>query len=166
MKLKAAALIIASSVLISQNAMAERDFGQIYVECGLGALIAPNTHWVAVVTNITWDLGTTAISSELSSPDSCKGSSSQSAAFIHESYEPLAKDLAQGQGQHLTALMTIPGCDSNVQPEMATALRGDFAKMVGQTDYSEMTQMQKSEGLYNIFQKNLQSNFANACNVG
>ena len=165
MKFKSAALFIASSMLMAQTVSA-RDFGQIYVECGLGAVIAPDTAWVAVSTNITWDLGTTAVLSELSSPESCSGSSSRSAAFIHEGYAPLVMDLAQGQGDHLTALMSIPGCDAAVQPELADALRGDFAQMVGQSDYSEMNQMQKSEGLYNIFQKKMQSDFANSCNIG
>lgn len=164
---KLAALLFASTMVMAQGAYAQRDFGQIYVECGLGALIAPNTAWVAVVTNITWDLGTTAISSELSTPESCKGGDSQAAAFIHESYEPLAMDLAQGNGDHLAALMAIPGCDASVQPELSNAMRADFAEMVGQTNYSNMNQMEKSEGLYNIFQKNLNTQqFAASCNIG
>lgn len=169
MKIKYVAILLASLMVVAQSASAKdsRDFGQIYVECGLGGLIAQHTPWAAVITNVTWDLGTTAISSELSSPDSCKGQSSQSAAFIHESYEPLAMDLAHGQGEHLSALMSIPGCDAAVQPALAKALRTDFAKMVGQPDYSKMNQMQKSEGLYNIFQKNLQAQpFAGSCNIG
>lgn len=45
------------------QAKSNRTFGQIYTQCGLGAMIAPHTPVVAAITNVTWDLGTTAISS-------------------------------------------------------------------------------------------------------
>lgn len=50
-----------------------REFADIYTDCGLGALIAPNNGAVAAVTNVTWDSGTTAVSSDASSAESCKG---------------------------------------------------------------------------------------------
>jgi len=39
------------------------------------------------VTNVTWDLGTTAISSDISSQDSCQGGKVKVRVFINNSYE-------------------------------------------------------------------------------
>ena len=71
---------------IPQNSQA-REFADIYTECGLGAMIAPRNEAVAAVTNVTWDLGTTAISSDISSQDSCQGGKVKVRVFINNSYE-------------------------------------------------------------------------------
>ena len=62
----------ASLLVFSSMSFADREFADIYTECGLGAMIAPNNEAVAAVTNVTWDLGTTAISSDASSEENCK----------------------------------------------------------------------------------------------
>ncbi len=94
------ALGLLSAVTLTQPAMA-REFADIYTECGLGAMIAPRNEAVAAVTNVTWDLGTTAVSSNVSSPDSCSGGKQKAAAFIHDAYASLKTDLASGYGAHL-----------------------------------------------------------------
>ena len=38
-----------------------------YVECGIGAAIFPEVHWAAATSNVTWDLGSTALTSAISS---------------------------------------------------------------------------------------------------
>ena len=79
-----------------------REFGEIYTDCGLGGLIGSAigskedtlANVAAVVTNITFDLGTTAISSNTTSPETCARGKEQTAAFIYESYESLETDIA------------------------------------------------------------------------
>ena len=44
-----------------------------YVQCGIGAAIFKNNKTAAIISNIIWDLGTTAISSQTSSPETCEG---------------------------------------------------------------------------------------------
>jgi len=127
-----------------------RDFADIYTDCGLGALIAPDNDAVAAVTNVTWDLGTTAISSNISSPDTCKGGQGRVASFIYESYEALAQDLAVGNGDYLNALITLTGCDEADRAALARVLREDFAQLVAQPDYTGQTRYAKAEALYNI----------------
>ncbi|KAK6021080.1 RNA polymerase sigma factor family, partial [Ostertagia ostertagi] len=113
---------------LSQQAMA-RDFGAIYQQCGLGGAMNPDSPGWAVSTNITWDWGTTAIMSDVSSPESCKGGSAKKAAYIHEAYPKLAQDLSRGEGKHLTALMTLAGCSADTQKTVATGLRADLAQL-------------------------------------
>src|SRR3989338_65651 len=108
--LRASALALLGAAALAQPAMA-REFADIYTECGLGALIAPRNEAVAAVTNVTWDLGTTAISSNISSPQTCTGGKPKAAAFIYDPYQSLETDLASGYGAHLDTLMPLVGYD-------------------------------------------------------
>lgn len=131
-----------------------REFADIYTECGLGALIAPRNEAVAAVTNVTWDLGTTAISSNISSPDTCKGGQARAAAFIHDAYASLESDIASGQGEHLNTLMTLAGKNTAEAQGFIAALRNDFSKAVADASYSSKTRFEKAETLYNLVYKN------------
>jgi len=126
-----------------------REFADIYTECGLGAIIAPNNPAVAAVTNVTWDLGSTAISSDASCPENCKGGQEETAALINDSYEHLETDLASGRGEYLQMLLLLveptEGEEAFVQD-----LRADFALLVAQDDYATMSRFQKAEALYNL----------------
>jgi hypothetical protein len=144
--------IAAAAFCFAQSASA-REFADIYTECGLGAMIAPNNAAVAAVTNVTWDLGTTAISSNASSADSCKGGKTKTAAYIFQSYAQLEKDLAKGQGQHLTALMTIAGCAADTQADVARSLREGFASSVASPAYATQTRYERAETLFNQVQQ-------------
>jgi len=133
----------------SQPAMS-REFADIYTECGLGAMIAPRNGAVAAVTNVTWDWGTTAISSNISSPDTCKGGQEKTAAFINDSYESLEKDLASGSGAYLDTLMLLAGVNAQAKPEFITALRSDFAEVVADANYTDQSRFEKAQTLYRL----------------
>ena len=146
--------IIGASVLFmySQPAMS-REFADIYEDCGLGAMIAPRNPAVAAVTNVTWDCGTTAISSNSSSPDTCTGGKEKTAAFINNSFESLESDLASGSGTYLDTLTVLTGHEG-VKQEFIAALRNDFAQLVAARDYTNKSRFQKAEALYNLVYKN------------
>ena len=137
---------------------AAREFGEIYTDCGIGGLIGsaigPEDDTVArvaaVVTNITWDLGTTAISSNMTSPDSCARGKAKTAAFIYESYESLENDLASGHGTYLDALAALAGHDGQAQQRFIAALRSGFAKLVAAPDYNAQSRYTQAEALYNL----------------
>lgn len=136
------------------SANAERAFGDIYTECGIGAGIFPKHEVMAAISNVTWDLGTTAITSNYSSEDSCKGKEVASAAFIHGTYSALEQDIAKGEGQHLSALMDIMNCDASARANVVHAVRADFSNAVSADTYSTATSAEKSEQLYNIVNAN------------
>ena len=83
--------ILIVTLALRQIGMA-REFAEIYTDCGIGGMIAPRSDAVVAITNVTWDLGTTAISSNISSPDSCSGGQAEKAVFIHDSYDVLELD--------------------------------------------------------------------------
>ena len=135
----------------------DKSFGQIYTDCGIGGLItSPFSEGVghdffAVLSNIVWDLGTTAISSNISSVDTCaSGKKEKVAAFINSSYQELEKDLAKGEGVYLDTLVSMAKPENMDNTSYKTQLRTNFSNIVSSVDYEKMNQYQKSESLYNI----------------
>ncbi len=121
------AAAVALSTLAPLQAQAQgRDVGQIYTECGLGGAIAPTSDVVAAITNITFDLGTTAISSNLSSPETCNGGKEvKAAALIINNTVALENEAAAGQGATLAALEAVSGCSTrNLRSDLAAAPAG------------------------------------------
>jgi len=128
-----------------------RTFNEIYTDCGLGGMIFQNVRVAAVVSNIVWDFGTTAISSDITSPSSCMGGKAQTAAFIYRSYEALEADIAAGEGDYLDALAVLTGVEQKAA--FAASLRRDFALYVNSDDFSKQTRLQKTSTLYDLVLK-------------
>ncbi|MCK5877985.1 MAG: DUF3015 family protein [Candidatus Marithrix sp.] len=139
-------IIIVSLMMYSQFSMAVREFADIYVECGIGAIIAPTNDTVAIITNVTWDSGTTAVMTNISSPETCQGGKAKVAAFIHESYETLEEELANGSGTYLDSLMALAGHES----QQLADLRSGFSKIVAKSNYVDQNRFEKSNALYNL----------------
>ncbi len=139
-----------STALMLTTEANTREFADIYTECGLGAMIAPNNEVVAAITNVTWDLGTTAISSNASSEDSCKGSSAATAAIIYQTYPALEKDIANGTGEHLTALLHVAGVTDADHAAIIASLRPAFSEVVAVNGYANVERKDKAETLYNL----------------
>lgn len=135
----------------------------MFEDCGLGQWIAGGTGdgWVAITTNVTWDLGTTATTSQMSSPSTCAGPSFAAAKFINQTYPSLEQETVQGNGEHLVAVMDILGCEQSVQPAVSKAIRSDFAEQVSKVDYSTLSNNAKAESYYNIVIKHSSTQ----CNV-
>ncbi len=124
----------------------DRSFGEIYTQCGLGGLIASDAPVIAVITNITWDLGTTAISSNVSSDGTCAKKSAKVASFINTSYDKLEKELAQGEGEYLDSLVSMTKPADTTKEAYVASIRADFSKVVA----SNASAYDKKEALYNI----------------
>ena len=143
-----AAKVFAMTILVlgafSQPAIS-RDFPDIYTECGIGAMLAPKNPAFASVSNFTWDYGTTAISSNISSPDTCKGGEAKVASFIYDSYEPLEKDLASGNGTFLDTLMVLAGVDPQSKQQFTDA----------SSSYTDQSRFEKAETLYSLVYKHV-----------
>lgn len=145
------AVAIAAVSLTASQAASARDFGQIYLECGLGALLFPTNETLAAITNVTWDSGTTAVSSNVSSADTCAGGKKKTAAFIMQSYAQLEQDLARGQGTHVSALMVAAGCPSQAQASLTAGMRQDLAVQVSAPAYASATRYDQAKVMYEQF---------------
>ena len=145
---------IAILMVLPQMALARN----VWRECGIGGMLFPETGWAAITSNITWDLGTTATSSNISSDSLCEGAEASTAKFVHETYTNLEEEVAMGRGKHLTALLTMLGCsdqtdrDQTNRDQMAMiveGLRTDLSREMKMTDYAARTRLQKAEWFFN-----------------
>jgi len=146
----------AAILLVPSLSSADSDFGKIYVECGLGGIIASAVNdktanpLIAVVTNVTWDLGTTASTSHFSSKNTCANQRTVVASFINQSFEKLEKEIASGEGEYLDALASLVTEGKTSTSEYTSKLREDFAKVVASEEYTTLTHYEKAKKLYEI----------------
>lgn len=133
---------LAMAVLLTPQAEA-RSLDKIFAECGIGAAIFPTNNAAAAVSNIIWDLGTTATSSDISSPESCKGKSSEIAMFIGSTYDKLEVEVAAGKGEYVETLAKMSG-------KSVAEIRNEFSKVVESKEYATMTKLEKADKLHTI----------------
>ena len=127
----------------------------IWRECGIGGMLFKKTGWAAITSNIIWDLGTTATSSNVSSDDLCEGPSASAAGFIYETYANLEEEVAVGEGKHLTTMLNMLGCSN--QDSIVSGLRSDLSSTMSSEAYSSKTRLEKAEGFYNATLANAQA---------
>ncbi|MDC0598631.1 DUF3015 domain-containing protein [Gammaproteobacteria bacterium] len=121
-----------------------------FVDCGIGAALFPNTHWAAVISNVIWDVGTTAVTSATMSPETCSGSSVQTAQFIFDTYNNLVEETAKGSGEHLATLFNIQGCNDEVRSDLLAQIRMDMSGVVSTSGYDSKTYLEKSSDYYDV----------------
>ncbi len=108
-----------ASTILSANAMAEEKTKiNPWKDCGIGAMIFEDNGVAAAISNIIWDLGTTAVSSKVSSEDSCEGVEVQAAQFIQDNYDQVIEETSQGAGSHLTAMLDMLEVEESQQPQV------------------------------------------------
>jgi len=144
-----AAAALTAFASASAFAQTTREAPNPWLDCGIGALIFPsaNLEVGAGLSNIIWDLGTTAVTSAQSSPETCNGLDNvTSAAFIQRTYPTLEKELARGYGDNLTALATL----FEVEDEAAfvATLRQEMAAQVAAPTFAELSYDEKAQALY------------------
>lgn len=122
---------LAASSLLAGNAMADEKASiNPWKHCGIGAMIFDENGVAAAISNVIWDLGTTAVSSKISSEDSCEGKEVKTAQFIQDNYNQVIEETSQGSGIHLTTMLDMLEVDSAQQPEILSSIRTDMADKV------------------------------------
>jgi hypothetical protein len=117
-------------------------------------MVFPDNGVAAAISNVIWDLGTTAVTSASASEDNCNATRVQIARFVTESLPNLEEDIVKGEGQHLTAMLNLMGCGTAEKHVVSTAIRNDFSRVMSNTVYPEMDLQQKAESLFNIAENN------------
>lgn len=124
----ASAALFASAPAMAQDTM--RDKPNPWLDCGLGAMIFPdaNLEVGAGISNIIWDLGTTAVTSAQSSPDTCNGLDNvRTAMFIERTFDTLEVEIAKGEGNNLDTLAGLVGAEGDA---FAASLRAEYAALL------------------------------------
>lgn len=164
----ACASIIVGFAVFSPASMAEtvREKPNPWLDCGIGAMIFPDSNLEvgAGISNIIWDLGTTAVTSAQSSPDTCAGMDNvKSAMFIQNSYDQLELELAKGKGEHLVALSELMGCQSDVRSDYVNTVRADMADKFAAPGYVDLSRDEKAQALYFAADRVAKDEFAGQC---
>lgn len=150
MKVKQCVLALSTTVALSFSAStlaadSAATVKNAWTDCGIGALIFKEVPVAAAVSNIIWDLGTTALISMAASPEQCKGINVASAVFINESIDQIEADIAKGEGRHAAAMLSLMGCDAANHNKVTAAIRNDIAT---DESFSELTSTAKAQAMY------------------
>ncbi len=136
-----------------------------YSDCGIGAaLFSKGPVWAAVTSNVIWDIGSTAITSATMSPETCNGSKVKTAQFIIDNYDNLAEETALGQGEHLTAMLTVRGCQASAHPTIVQSIRKDMIGNVTAASYSTLSDVEKATQYYQAMDAGVAS-VADSCSA-
>lgn len=125
LSLVAAATVVVMSLAVAPGAQAQEKLNP-WKQCGIGAMIFNDNGAAAAISNIIWDLGTTAVSSNISSQGSCEGAKVAAAQFINDSIVNIEEETVVGNGQHLTAMLNMMGCEASAHPSIINAVRADL----------------------------------------
>lgn len=152
-------VIVLALLLTTQTASAAKN---LWRQCGIGGMIFRETGWAAITSNIIWDLGTTATTSEISSDGTCEGKAGNTAQFVNTTYANLEEETAVGSGTHLDTMLNILGCDDSAKPAIIDSLRNNLQSEISAADYSKKSKSEKAESYYNGLMLNVEKH-AGAC---
>ncbi len=144
-----------AAALLASNVSAESK-PEAFPDCGIGAALFENDTG-AIISNVIWDLGTTALTSATASPETCEGWNPDAAAFIEKSYDRLVEETAQGQGKHLDTLMSIVQVEEDSRDQVVASVRARMAEIVASAAFSEADKVEKINMYYHTFMGALKS---------
>ena len=119
-----------------------------YTECGIGAAIFQETAWAAATSNATWDLGSTAITSAMSSPETCNAKKVNTAKLILETLDGLENDIASGGGQYTVELAQVTGCGAAQHDALVGELRKAYSPVVEEAGYASQPKEVRAARMY------------------
>ncbi|MEQ1724255.1 MAG: DUF3015 family protein [Pseudobdellovibrio sp.] len=158
-------ILLLVSVICLMPTLALAKGKNLYRDCGIGALIFPNTGWAAVTSNIIWDWGTTASTTTSSSEDQCAGKDANAAKFLYQNYAVIEEETASGKGTHLETMLNILDCKNEAHPEIINSMRQNFTENVAKPEYAKQDQATKAENYYTALMTNVDEKFGTSCNT-
>jgi hypothetical protein len=163
MKRKMIFAIVAIGAIASSGSQAEGI--NPWAQCGLGAAVFEDNRPAAAISNLIWDLGTTAITSASSSKGSCQGTNVAAAAFITDSYTQLEEETATGEGNHIIALLDILECGATERAAITKSVRSAFSEIVAESTYETLKPIERAQTYHGVVIDTVQSEFEKSCKV-
>ena len=118
--------------------------------CGVGAMVSPDDGTVAAIVNVLFS-PYSSTTTYISSRDMCVTPKAAAAHFIHNTYSSIETDTVSGEGENLTAALTIMGCEESKHAELSASIREGFASDVLSSDYSDLSAVDKTDAYFNMF---------------
>lgn len=149
--IKIAAVVCAASASLPSLAAGAPGSGpNPYSDCGIGAAIFRDTDWAAATSNVTWDLGSTAVTSATASPETCSKKNVKAAMLIRDAYAQIMEDAARGQGDHLSAVLEVFECGAVQRSQAISTVRRDVAISITQQEFQSQEPLERAGQLYGI----------------
>ena len=126
-------------------------------------MIFQNNGTAAAISNIIWDLGTTAVTSSGVSPSTCAGNRMQTAIFIQQTYPQLAVETAKGKGEHLIALAELLGCEQQTHASFVRQVRLSMTNDVAQPGYAALSATERAEKYFYTVERLAKGEFSAQC---
>lgn len=111
--------------------------------CGLGSMIIKEDGFMqvfAATTNGTSASQTFGITTGTSNctKDGAVKSEKEKEAFVESAMAELTKDISKGEGEYLTTLASLYGCDKTATTKFSSALKGNFEEISKANDAQSM----------------------------
>ena len=151
-----------SATAASAQGMGDSDVNP-WQECGIGAMVFPENGVASAISNVIWDLGTTAVTSAISSPDQCKGASVQVAAFVSLGYDHISRETVVGDGEFLQTLMNGINCDPSVQNAVVADMRDEYSAQLQDTSFADKDHDSKAEAYFLGLRDVVRTNYSDSC---
>lgn len=124
--------VLASFFLLAASAQAEQRYGM--AGCGVGALILKGKSKVMQIFAGTTNMSSFQSSAVSTGTSGCKAGSETAVLMKQESFvasnlSTLSKEMAQGEGQSLTALSETLGCNAEHQSTVNESLRLSYGQV-------------------------------------
>ncbi|MCE0731800.1 DUF3015 domain-containing protein [Halomonas sp. G15] len=145
-----AAALAGSLILLGATTASAATQGDInpWQHCGIGAAIFDENGTAAAISNVIWDLGTTAVTSATVSPETCSSKEVEVAQFVDQTYDQLAMETAMGEGEHLTAALGLMNCGAEARQGVVSQLRADLQEASAVAGYADQAHADKAYGFY------------------
>ena len=134
--------LVASTLMAGNVAADESTYVNPWKHCGIGAMIFDDNSTAAAISNVIWDLGTTAVSSKVSSVESCDGKEIKTAQFIQDNYKKVLEETSQGEGSHITAMLNMLEIEANEHTDVVKSVRLAMAQQLQANNASAQTYYQ------------------------
>lgn len=154
-------LMLSGIVLFSTQAQARN----VWRECGIGGMLFKETGWAAITSNIIWDLGLSATSSNVSSDDLCEGPTANVAKFVHETIAVVEEETIVGEGTHLVTMLDMIGCEESARAQIINDVRAQYVQELGAQNYSEQTKLDKAKNYHTILMNNVERSYSSQCHL-
>jgi len=136
-----------------------------WTDCGIGAMIFTETGWVAAISNVTWDLGSTAVTSTLSPQNTCGSKTAKMAMLIGTTYANLEEEAVQGGARNMNAMLNVASCKPAAQAGIIQAVRTEFVQSLQSPERVAMSEQAEAEAeaYYNLVQAKVSGQFSTQC---
>jgi len=158
-------LTLAATPMVASAADAATKKLNPWQDCGIGAAIFTDNGTAAAISNVIFDLGTTAVTSNASSPETCGSSNAKKVAMlVGTSYASLEEETVKGNGKHMNAMLSMMNCNPASHADIIRVIRSDFNQALSHdSGYLQKTGQERAEGYYNLVQAKVSGEFAQQC---